>query len=58
MLDRYYDFLEEIGVDEQFINGAIAVGGYNEETLNRVLEYTTGYHSMEQYIECELEEEE
>lgn len=54
-----YNFLTDVlGISEDYINGAICVGGYNEETFIRVLEYTQGYHSFEQFIECELSEEE
>ncbi len=58
-LDERYDFLiNVIGCEECEVGVAIHFGGYNEDALNELLYYKTGYHSIEQYIECEMEEEE
>lgn len=51
-LDEMHDILVEI-VDRSYVQGAIAIGGYNKETLERALEYQTGYSSFEQFIEEE-----
>lgn len=52
-----YDFLHEvIGVHEDALDLAYAIGGRTEETTNNILHYYTGYNSIEQYIECEEEE--
>lgn len=42
---------------EDFLDGAVCVGGYNRETMERVLEYYTAYRSFESFIEFELEED-
>lgn len=52
-------FLIDYGIcTEEFLNGAICVGGFNHETLERVLFYNTGYRDFPQFIESELEEDE
>lgn len=52
-----FDYLEEMGIaTTEFIDGAICVGGYNDETAERVLFYHTGYRTFEQYEECEEED--
>lgn len=54
-----YDFLvEQMIATEEFISGAICVNGFNRETMEAVLFYNTGYHNFNQFIECEMEEEE
>lgn len=54
--EEMFDFLVECGITtEAFVNGAVCVGGWNEETFERVLFYHTGYRSFEQVIE-EMEE--
>ena len=51
-----YDFLNEIiGVHEDALDLAYAIGGRTEETTNTILFYYTGYNSIEQYKECEGE---
>ena len=52
-----YDFLNEIiGVHEDTLDLAYAIGGRTEETTNAILFYYTGYNSIEQYKECEGED--
>lgn len=41
---------------EDFLDGAICVGGFNRETMQRVLEYHTGYKNFTRFIEDETEE--
>ena len=49
-----YDFILENGfTSEETLQVVTAINGYSVETLNDVIYVTTGYHSMEQYIECE-----
>lgn len=49
-----YDFIIENGfTSEETLQVVTAINGYSVETLNDVIYATTGYHSMEQYIECE-----
>lgn len=56
--DERYDFLINNEIyTEDFLSGAIAIGSYNTDTLNSVLYYSTGYRDFDQYIECELTEE-
>lgn len=57
-LDERYEFLvEKIGISEEEIGVAIHFNGNNEETYNELLYYVTGWSSIEQYIECEMEED-
>lgn len=53
-----YDFLQKvIGISEEALDLAYGIGeGSAEEITNRILFYYTGYRSIEQYIECEMEE--
>ena len=53
-LENYYDYLiNNVGVNEEVINCITSINGYNEETLDNVLYYYTGYRDIEQYLECE-----
>lgn len=52
------DILIEYGIcSEDFVLGAICVGGRNVETMERVLFYNTGYRHFDRLLE-DLEEEE
>lgn len=42
---------------EEFLEGAICAGGYNQDTMERVLSYKTALRYFDQLLE-ELEEEE
>ena len=56
--NEMYDVLAEIvGVGEEALSVACAVGGCNEETMERVLFYYTGFRTFEGWLE-EIEEEE
>lgn len=55
--ERYEFLIDVIGCEECEIGVAIHFNGNNEETYDELLYYKTGYHSIEQYIECEMEEE-
>lgn len=53
-LEEYYDYLiNNVGVNEEVINCITSIDGYNEDTLDNVLYYYTGYRDLEQYLECE-----
>ena len=53
-LEQYYDYLiENLGVNEETIKCVTGINGYNEETLDSILYYFTGYRDLEQYLECE-----
>ena len=53
-LNEYYDYLiENLGVNEETIKCVTGINGYNEETLDSVLYYFTGYRDLEQYLEYE-----
>lgn len=59
--NEMYDFLRANEIcTPDFLSGALAIGGFNTETLECVLYYHTGYRNFGQYIECEYlgEEEE
>ena len=54
-----YDFLNEIiGIPKDSLDLVYGINGCTEETTNAILHYCTGYHDIEQYKECEMEEEE
>ena len=53
-LEQYYDYLiENLGVNEETIKCVTGINGYNEETLDSILYYFTGYRDIEQYLEYE-----
>ena len=55
-----FDILEEyLCISEEALNLAIAVGGYNEETAQRILCSYTGWSSFEGFLGelCEEEDE-
>lgn len=57
-LEERYEFLaDHIGITKEEIGVAIHFNGNNEETYNELLYYVTGWRSIEQYIECEMEED-
>lgn len=53
--ERYKFLIEYIGEEE--IGDAIHFNGNNEETYDEWLYYVTGWRSIEEYIECEMEED-
>lgn len=56
--EEMYDILiEYLGVNEEALQLACAIGGCNEETMERVLFYYTGWRSFEGFLN-ELNEEE
>ena len=49
-----YDFiLDNELVSKEALDLAVAVGGYNMETLNYIIYYLTAYHDIEQLYNCE-----
>lgn len=55
--NEMYEILAEyVGVSEEALGVACAIGGCNEETMERVLFYYTGWKSFEGYL-GELNEE-
>ena len=56
---KIWETMVELGVatDEE-IGLVVALCGRTEETLNQVLYIRTGYHTIEQLIEEEFEDEE
>ena len=53
-LKDYSNYLiENVGVNEEVINCITSINGYNEDTLNSILYYYTGYRDLEQYTEYE-----
>lgn len=56
-VDEMFDLLEEYDIaSDDFIKGAICMGGYNQETAERVLFYWTGWRSFEGFM-SEFEDE-
>ena len=53
-LNEYYDYLiENLGINEETIKCVTGINGYNEETLDSILYYFSGYRDLEQYLEYE-----
>ena len=53
-LEEYVEYLIDfLGIDEKIINCVTGINGYNENALNGVLYYYTGYRDLKQYLECE-----
>ena len=56
-LKDYSNYLiDNIGVNEETINCITSINGYNEDTLDNILYYYTGYRDLEQYTEYEDKE--
>lgn len=56
-LEYYNEYLiNNVGVNEEVINCITSIDGYNEETLDSILYYYTGYRDIEQYTEYEDKE--
>lgn len=52
-LEEYSNYLiENLGVNEEVVNCITSIG-YNENTLDDVLYYYTGYRTIEQYTRYE-----
>ena len=53
-----YDILKDYcGVSEEFISGAVAVGGFTKETMDNVAYYKSGYQTVEDWVDEIIEEE-
>lgn len=53
-LNEYYNYLiDNLGVNEETIRCVTGINGYNENTLDDVLYYYTGYRTIEQYTRYE-----
>ena len=58
-VDEMYDILTNCcGVSEEFISGAIAIGGFTKETMDKVAYYKSGYQTVEDWLNAIVEEEE
>lgn len=56
-VDEEMTFLMEYaGATEDFLSGAIAIGGYNEETMNGACYYLTGNATIDGFCEEIIEE--
>lgn len=56
-VNEMYDILKNsCGVSEEFLSGAIAVGGFTKETMDNVAYYKSGYQTVEDWIDEILEE--
>ena len=63
--DLYNALVEICGVSEEFISGAVAIGGFTKETMNSVAYYKSGYQTVDDWVNDitdeylkEIEEEE
>ena len=53
-LEDYSNYLiNNVGVNEEVINCITGINGYNEDTLDNILYYYTGYRDLKQYLEYE-----
>lgn len=53
-LEEYSNYLiDNLGVNEETIKCITGINGYNEETLDSILYYYTGYRTLEQYTRYE-----
>lgn len=51
-VDEMYDILKDCcGMSEEFLSGAIAVGGFTKETMNNVAYYKSGYQTVESWVD-------
>ena len=56
--EEMYDILKNrCGVSEEFISGAIAVGGFTRETMHDIAYYKSGYQTVEDWVDAIKEEE-
>ena len=50
--DKMYDILRDyLLLPDESLELAIAIGGFNTETLERILFYYTGYRTFDRYME-------
>ena len=57
-VNEMYDILiNYCGVSEEFISGAVAVGGFTRETMHDIAYYKSGYQTIEDWVDA-IEEEE
>ena len=63
--DLYNALVEICGVSEEFISGAVAIGGFTKETMDSVAYHKSGYQTVEDWVNDitdeylkEIEEEE
>ena len=55
--EEMYDILRNrCGVSEEFISGAIAVGGFTRKTMHDIAYYKSGYQTVEDWVDA-IEEE-
>lgn len=53
-LKEYVNYLiDNLGVNENVVNCITSINGYNENTLDDILYYFTGYRDLEQYTRYE-----
>lgn len=58
-VNEMYDILRNsCGVSEEFISGAIAIGGFTKETMDNVAYYKAGYQTVEDWFNDIADEEE
>jgi hypothetical protein len=54
--DLYNALVEVCGVSEEFISGAVAVGGFTKETMHDVAYYKSGYQTVEDWVDAITDE--
>ena len=54
VLNEIYDFIVDYSIaTHKEIELVAHINGYNLKALNDIIEVRTGYHDMDQYLECE-----
>lgn len=54
VLNEIYDFIVDYSIaTNNEVELVTHINGYNLKALNDIIEVRTGYHDMDQYIECE-----
>ena len=54
VLNEIYDFIVDYNIaTTEELKLVTNINGYNLKALNDIIEVRTGYHDMDQYLECE-----
>lgn len=53
-LDNIWDFIVDYNIaTTEELELVTCINGYHKRALNDIIEVRTGYHDMDQYLECE-----
>lgn len=51
--EKMYYVFEYLNTNREFVNGAVMMGGWNINTVNRIIYYETGYQTFEDWYKEE-----